>query len=173
MQAPSLIVCLDVDYRDAGAVAAGVWFRAWPAATAELETAATIAHVEPYVPGEFYKRELPCLMEVLSRGSAAQIVIVDGYVWLGAGRPGLGAHLFDALGGRASVVGVAKTSFAGATDAVPVYRGGSKSPLFVTAGGAITPEQAAAHVASMHGPHRVPTLLRRVDRLARTHGISA
>jgi deoxyribonuclease V len=66
------------------------------------------------------------------------------------------------------VVGVAKTRFAGAGgSAVPICRGGSRSPLYITAAGADAID-AAGWVAAMHGPHRVPTLLKRVDRLART-----
>jgi deoxyribonuclease V len=65
------------------------------------------------------------------------------------------------------VVGVAKRRFAGATDAVPVYRGLSRTPLYVTAEG-ISAVEAAHRVASMQGPHRIPTLLKRADHLART-----
>jgi deoxyribonuclease V len=162
-----LIACVDVDYRDPIAVAAGVWFRGWPASEAETEAVATCREVAPYQPGELYRRELPCLLAVLARGPAADVIVVDGYVWLGPERPGLGAHLHAALGNRAAVVGVAKSRFAGAIDAVPVYRGGSRSPLYVTAAG-IGAAEAAGWVASMRGPYRVPSLLKRVDRLART-----
>ena len=37
----------------------------------------------------------------------------------------------------------------------PVYRGGSRSPLYVTAAG-VGAEEAAGWVASMEGPYRVP-----------------
>ncbi|WP_422930222.1 endonuclease V [Singulisphaera sp. PoT] len=161
------IVCLDVDYRDAIAVAAGVWFRGWDAVEAEHEVVATFDEVAPYQPGEFFRRELPCLLAVLERGPAADLIIVDGYVWLGPGRPGLGAHLFEAQGKSKVVVGVAKTKFQGATDAIPVYRGESHSPLYIKAEG-IDQAEAAASVIDMHGPYRVPTQLRRVDQLART-----
>jgi deoxyribonuclease V len=40
-----------------------------------------------------------------------------------------------------------------------------RSPLYVTAAGAGA-EEAAGLVASMEGPYRVPSLLKRVDRLA-------
>lgn len=160
-----LIAGVDVDYRGEVAVAAGVWFRGWSASRPEVE--ATVVHrdVLPYHPGEFYRRELPCLLDVLGHGPPAEIVVVDGYAWLGPGRPGLGAHLHAALGGRVIVVGVAKTRFAGA-DAVEVCRGGSRSPLFVTAAGCVA-EEAALGLAGMHGPYREPTLLKRVDQLAR------
>ena len=63
------------------------------------------------------------------------------------------------------MIGVAKTAFAGAP-AVPVVRGDSARPLYVTAAG-LDPQLAARHLAAMHGPHRLPTLLKRVDTLAR------
>lgn len=96
----------------------------------------------------------------------ARAVIIDGYVWLGAGRPGLGAHLHQALGQRTPVIGVAKRRFHGAGDAVAILRGTSQVPLFVTAVG-IDVAEAAAGVQRMHGAHRIPTLLKRVDRLSR------
>jgi deoxyribonuclease V len=162
----SLLVAVDVDYREAGAVAAGIWFRGWSAPEIEAEIVTRLAEVAPYRPGEFYRRELPCLLAVLERGPAAEVVVVDGYVWLGPGRPGLGAHLFEALGGRTVVVGVAKSRFAGATEAVPVYRGASRSPLYVTAVG-VGATEAAGWVTRMAGPYRVPEMLKRADQLAR------
>jgi len=162
----ALVVCVDVDYRDTIAVAAGVWFRGWTASEPELEVVTTLDEVAPYQPGEFYRRELPCVLAVLERGPVPEVVVVDGYVWLGPERPGLGAHLYQALGERTAVVGVAKYRFVGAMDAVPVYRGNSRSPLYVTAAG-VSVEEAAGWVERMHGPYRVPTMLRRVDQLAR------
>jgi deoxyribonuclease V len=162
----ALVACVDVDYRATTAVAAGVWFRGWAASEAEVEAVTTLDEIAPYQPGEFYRRELPCVLAVLERGPAADVVVVDGYVWLGPGRAGLGAHLYQALGERTVVVGVAKSRFVGATDAVPVYRGDSRSPLYVTAAG-VSAEEAAGWVVGMHGPYRVPTMLRRADQLAR------
>ena len=79
---------------------------------------------------------------------------------------GLGARIHAQLGGPA-VVGVAKHEFHGASSAVAVRRGTSKHPLFVGAIG-IALDEAVAGVARMHGRHRIPTLLARVDRLSRT-----
>jgi len=62
-------------------------------------------------------------------------------------------------------VGVAKTRFHSAS-AIEVYRGLSKTPLFVTAVGMEVAE-AAAKVATMAGSHRNPQLLKGVDHLAR------
>jgi deoxyribonuclease V len=159
------IACVDVDYRDTAAVAAGLWFCGWGAPSSEHQAVASFRDVAEYEPGAFYRRELPCLLGILARGPRAEVVVVDGYVWLADGAPGLGAHLHAAIGGV--VVGVAKTRFAGATDAQAVCRGGSRSPLFVSAVG-MPVEDAAKRIAEMHGPHRVPTLLRQVDALARS-----
>lgn len=161
-----MIVCVDVDYRTDGAVAACVAFEHWTDARPSSELVAHIDQARPYAPGEFYKRELPCLLAVLEKAPAANIVVIDGYVWLAKDRPGLGKKLSDAMNRSAAVVGVAKTAFRGNDAAIPVLRGTSSRPLFVTAEG-MAAEEAASAVRSMFGPHRIPTLLSRVDRLCR------
>ena len=162
------IACVDVDYRANLAVAAGLWFRGWSAAAADRQETAVIREVAPYQPGEFYRRELPCLFGVLEKGPAVDVIIIDGYVWLENDRPGLGAHLYRALDERIIVVGGAKPRYAGASRAIAIRRGGSQSELFVTSAGTEV-QQAADRVFHMHGPHRIPTLLKEVDRLARTY----
>lgn len=163
-------VCLDVGYRADAVVAACVGFHEWTDAEPALEkTVRADGAAAAYEPGQFWRRELPYLLDVLARLDATPAtVIVDGYVWLGVSRPGLGAHLYEALERRAAVVGVAKTRFHGADGAaVPVLRGESKEPLFVSAAG-MSVDDAARAIAQMAGPHRVPTLLKRVDRLSRS-----
>ncbi|QDU20055.1 Endonuclease V [Urbifossiella limnaea] len=160
---------MDVDYRTRGAVAAALWFRGWAAAVAECEAVRPFSEIAAYEPGAFYRRELPCLLGVLALGPRPDVVVVDGYVWLGGDTPGLGGHLHAVHGGV--VVGVAKTRFASAT-AVEVCRGASRSPLYVTAAG-VEATVAAGWVAAMHGPYRVPTLLKQVDALARGAPVDA
>src|SRR5260370_30439362 len=102
----------------------------------ETEKVVLVPEVAPYVPGQFWRRELPCLQAVLTGVSGLSLLVVDGYVDLDpSGRPGLGAHASAAFG--VPVVGVAQTRFATATHAVPVLRGetGSARPLYVTAAG--------------------------------------
>lgn len=160
-----MIAAFDVQYHDDGtARGAAVVFAefgdAEPTATHMLD----FESVEPYVPGEFYRRELPCILALLETiESPIATFVVDGYVDLGD-RPGLGAHLWDAIGKQGRVVGVAKTFFAG-SHGVEVLRGTSERPLYVTA----TDDQdlAATQIRSMHGEHRMPSLLRLVDQLAR------
>ena len=90
-----MIACVDVDYREEGAVAACVLFRAWEDEHPAGELVEHIAEVEPYQPGQFYRRELPCLLAVLGPvAEGLEAVVIDGYVWLGdEGTPGLGGHL--------------------------------------------------------------------------------
>jgi len=166
---PVSAAILDVDYGEGVARAAALVATDLGDAESEHERVIELAHLAPYEPGSFYRRELPCLLAVLERlpPPRPELLVIDGYVWLdAAGTKGLGAHLSDALGG-ARVIGVAKTAYRGAAFAARVLRGTSQSPLFVTSVG-IEPSEAAALVAAMHGPHRIPTLLRRVDQLARS-----
>ena len=169
-----LKAAIDVDYGEStqGATAACVLFAEWRDRAATIEHRIQISRVADYQPGQFYKRELPCILEVLEQVKVAkqatpEIVLVDGHVWLERpGDPGLGAHLHAALAEKIPVIGVAKSAFKGSTHARQVLRGQSQKPLFVTAIG-IDLDVAASHVASMAGQHRLPTLLKRVDALAR------
>ena len=163
-----MIACLDVDYRDEGAVAAGLLFRAWTDPLPTSRAIVRIDRVEPYEPGHFYRRELPCLLAALAAlAEWPEVVIIDGYVWLGdENDPGLGAHLHRAIDGRSAIVGVAKTRFLRARLVEEVRRGQSTSPLYVTSVG-VEPSEAARRIGEMHGFYRLPTLLKEVDRLCR------
>jgi deoxyribonuclease V len=163
-----MLAALDVSYRAAGAMASCVLFHGWSDPREAGTHIARIPDVAAYEPGAFYRRELPCLLAVLGEVQAPlEAIVIDGYVWLSEdGRPGLGAHLFEALQRRTPVVGAAKTGFAGSSFAIPVLRGGSNRALFVTAAG-VEPAVAAGWVGTMHGDHRIPTLLKRADRLCR------
>jgi deoxyribonuclease V len=161
---------VDVHYssEDDSARAACVQFESWPCAAPRSERVVAIAHAEPYVPGELFKRELPPILSVLGAlETLPSLVVVDAYVWLDtAGKRGLGARLHEALGGGIPVVGVAKTAYRGETGALELLRGQSAKPLFISAIG-IALEDAMDGVRAMHGAHRIPTLLQRVDHLAR------
>lgn len=141
----------------------------WDASASLSEFTHRSGPAADYEPGEFYKRELPLLLSVLGMlPRKPEIIVIDGYVWLGVeDRKGLGAHLYEALGQASAVVGIAKTKFHGASYwAAEVRRGSSESPLFVTAAG-LSVDDAVSHVKRMHGAHRIPTLTGRADQLAR------
>ena len=165
-----MLVALDVAYHESQGYAVAITFPDWASAAVSAVHTATIEQVPAYEPGAFYKRELPCLLAVLAAVDLAAVrgVVVDGYVTLGTeGRPGLGQHLYAALGGRVPVVGVAKTRFAGvAPQVVPVLRGQSQNPLYVTSVG-LPVAEAARQVAAMHGAYRFPALLKQLDDLTR------
>jgi deoxyribonuclease V len=159
-----MFAALDVDYRQDHAAAAAVIFAAVTDAQSLEETVLRVPLTAGYQSGELYKRELPALLKVLSQvRSAPSTIIVDGQVWLAPGRPGLGAHLHQAV--SLPVIGVAKRPFLGAP-ALEVLRGQSRTPLYVTAVG-LSVDHAADLIRRMHGPFRLPTLLKRVDRLCR------
>ncbi|MDR3633483.1 MAG: endonuclease V [Isosphaeraceae bacterium] len=124
--------------------------------------------VEPYEPSQFFRRELPSLLAVLCRvATPLETVVIDGYVWLhDEDKPGLGAHLYEALGKRTPIIGVAKTPFAGARQAGAVVRGTSQRPLFMTAAN-LELGTACRSIQRMHGAFRLPTLLKRLDQLSR------
>ena len=124
--------------------------------------------VASYRPGQFYLRELPPLRAALNGLADVALLIVDGYADLDpGGRPGLGARAHAEFG--VPVIGVAKSAFRTATHAVPVLRGTSARPLYVTAAG-MPRIEAADLVRRMAGRHRLPDALRRADALAR-HGL--
>lgn len=125
-----------------------------------------VAEAVPYRAGEFYRRELPPIRAVLSGLSGLGLLVVGGYADLDpGGRPGLGAYAQAEFG--IPVIGVAKTAFRTASHAVPVLRGTSARPLFVTAAG-MPRREAAELVRHMAGQHRLPDAIRRADTLART-----
>ena len=133
-----------------------------------------------YIPGEFYKRELPGIKKILKKfikehsdlWADLHAIIVDSYITLKVGDKewcGLGGHLYDYLtrhGHPKIIYGVAKSKF-GDCDKISdkVLRGKSKTPLYVQTTAA--PHVAAYQVAKMHGKYRIPTMLKEVDRLSR------
>lgn len=161
------LAVLDAHYFGTHAQAACVLASAWGDAT-PLAEYTTAIHESPaeYEPGAFFKRELPPLLTVLVQLPVLPaVLLVDGYVWLDEGRPGLGYHLQHAFSEHPIVVGVAKTTFAGNRAAVPILRNSTR-PLFVTATG-MRVQEAAEHVRHMAGQYRIPDLLRRADQLAK------
>ena len=162
-----MIAALDVHYDEASskATAAAVIFQRWDDAEPIAQYTAGCEVAEAYVPGEFFRRELPCLLAVLKQiQETLSLILIDGYVTLGD-KPGLGMRLWEALPLKMPVIGVAKRQFQNAA-AIEVTRGESKIPLFVTAVD-IAPAKAADSIRKMHGPFRIPTMLKRADRLAR------
>lgn len=163
-----MILAVDVHYEDDSATAAGVLFQSWESDEPESETVLRVRSTSEYVPGQFYLRELPCILSLIEDlGRPFSCIIIDGYVFLGEERkPGLGMHLWELLERNVPVIGVAKSAFHGTPEDAKVFRGGSRRPLFVTSTG-IPLEEAKDSIRRMNGEHRIPTLLKRVDVLCR------
>jgi len=123
-----------------------------------------------YESGAFYKRELPCILSLLSRIELKEndIIIVDGFVTLNNdGKIGLGGYLFEALDKKIPIIGIAKNDFSSPDEKRRnVLRGESKTPLFLTAMG-IDVDEIKGNVEKMHGSYRMPTILKKLDQLTR------
>lgn len=165
----TVLLATDTHYDSTHAATAGVLFDDWTAGDPVRELVCTSAlRRAEYKPGSLYLRELPGILELLDTlDTPPDAIVIDAYVWLdGAGTPGLGAQLYETLERQTPIIGVAKTAFAGSSHAVAITRGDSRRPLYVTAAG-VDADRAGQWIAGMHGPHRIPTLLKRADRLCR------
>ncbi|MFO8036584.1 MAG: endonuclease V [Anaerolineales bacterium] len=161
-------LAVDVDYREDKAVAAGLLFSDWQSCEAEQKGTVSLSEFRKYEPGQFYKRELPCILELLKgMDPLPDTILIDGYVHLGEDqKPGLGAYLYQALEGKCAVIGVAKSRFRGTPDGAGLTRRGSRRPLYVTSLG-IPQARAKRFIADMCGDSRIPLLLKEVDQLCR------
>lgn len=93
-----MIACIDViTKKNRSANAACVLNEQWNNSTPKQILTTTCEQVEDFIPGQFYRRELPCILAVLElTEKIPEIIIIDGYVWLGE-KPGLGCYLYEAL----------------------------------------------------------------------------
>jgi deoxyribonuclease V len=163
-----MILAVDVDYRDDKAIVAGVSFNQWSDDKPAKEWVIQVSSPAAYVPGQFYRRELPCILALLKQiDEVPAYILIDGYVYLGRDKkPGLGQYLFEALPDDTVVIGVAKKRFKNTPEGTEIYRGKSKRPLYVTAAG-IDEAEARQLILGMYGHYRIPVLLKRADQLCR------
>ncbi|WP_151803524.1 endonuclease V [Acinetobacter guillouiae] len=164
-----MILAIDVAYTDNSAQVAGVVFESWASSVVLNHYLITIKPIADYESGQFYKRELPCILTLLDLvQEPIDMIVIDGYVYLGAEQTaGLGQHLYTVLVDKIPVIGVAKNEFRGTPKEFEILRGQSVKPLYVSAIG-IELAQAKHNVQSMYGKYRIPELLKQVDRLSRT-----
>ncbi|NLJ56023.1 MAG: endonuclease V [Firmicutes bacterium] len=161
------IACFDVYYFKDYAQACSIVFQIAPSEKIISKYCTVVKTFDAYMPGEFYKRELPCLLQVYARvKEKINIIIIDGYVLLGDGRKGLGAYFYEALDKKIPVIGVAKTYFHSCVSCIKVYRGKSTKPLYVSSMG-IDLCFSAKLIGNLQGKHRIPEVLKAVDRLSR------
>ncbi len=162
-----MIYALDVNYHNNIARVASIGFKNWRDGKSSYENIGYLDNIEPYEAGAFYKRKLPCLISALSGLDDIEAIIIDGYVWLENPKNyGLGGYLYEALDRKYPIIGVAKNRFKNTPKKCELFRGESRKPLFITSV-KIDLEDAKELVLNMHGEYRIPTLLKRVDRLSR------
>ena len=162
-----MIIAIDVHYRENIAKSVSIAFDNWTDALPHTTHIVEVKNIAPYIPGQFYKRELPCILKVLEKSDLSKIalIIVDGYVILNdEGKAGLGHYVYEALAQKIPIVGVAKRSFHNnKKKVIQVFRGASKNPLYVTSVG-IDLTEAAEQVKNMAGDYRFPELLKILDQ---------
>ncbi|KQX11989.1 endonuclease V [Flavobacterium sp. Root420] len=165
-----MIVAFDTYYFDGKAKTVCLEFQEWNQSTDFKIHTEIIDNVAEYIPGEFYKRELPCILSLLNQIDLKKVeaIVVDGFVYLDDEKKyGLGGHLYEKLNQEIPIIGVAKTNFASIEkDKRSLFRGDSQKPLYVTAIG-IELDDAFQKVESMAGEFRMPTLLKEMDRLTK------
>ncbi len=170
-----MIYFFDTHYRNKKAYTAVIGINSWESIEPSVELISVFEDVEEYISGQFYKRELPCLLKALEELKLDQdkdILVVDGYVLLSAqGKLGLGGYLYESLNGIIPVIGVAKNGYAqNIKNMVKVFRGESKKPLYVTSLG-IDIDYVGEQIKAMHGEFRLPTILKMVDLKSRENVI--
>ena len=162
-----MILITDTQYDDPNALTSGVLLSDWTDSAPQQELVFKTQKVEPYEPGQFYKRELPCILGLITKHKLTPShIVIDGHVYLdGSSQWGLGAYLYDALGGVCPVIGVAKNGFKNMLQAHALLRGQSQTPLWITATG-MSYVDAQDHIRAMAGAYRLPDMIKRADQLA-------
>ena len=166
-----MLLAFDVYYHPTFAKSIAIEFEDWMDEQPRFVHQKIIPEVAEYIPGEFYKRELPCILTILEEieKRAIECILIDGFVTLKNGKkPGLGRYLYEALDQQIPIIGVAKNPFKDNHQFVqPVTRGKSKKPLYITSVG-MDLEEASQHIRTMVGQYRIPDLLRTLDQATRS-----
>ncbi len=165
-----MILCFDTYYFDNKAKTVCIAFKTWTTESDYTVYSEVIEGIEEYIPGEFYKRELPCILSLFKKIKYEKIeaIVVDGFVYLDDNyKLGLGGHLYNYLEKKIPIIGVAKSNFASIANCKrELKRGKSENPLFITSVG-IDTDEAVRHINNMAGDFRIPTLLKHLDTLTK------
>ena len=167
-----IYLILDVFYHESeglsSAVVSGIIFSGVEQHNILSEHTIRVDNVAPYESGQFYKRELPCLLALIEQiDQPFDVIVIDGYVYLdGQSKAGLGKYLYNALDQHIPIIGIAKNYYHEISDDYAVKRGMSKHPLYVTCVGTEL-DTAKMIVKNLNGKHRLPAIVTRVDQLGR------
>lgn len=167
-----MILAIDVYYTDSGYKTCGVLFEKFDSKEPiKVLTLKSHKPVQEYIPGQFYKRELPCIIEFLKFYKIhPDYLIIDGYINLlfdnGSITRGIGAYVKVTLENmhgyeHTKIIGIAKSSFARNDEiSIKVCRGRSKNPLYVQSQDNSITSQV---VENMYGQYRIPEMLKIMD----------
>ncbi|MFW0716795.1 endonuclease V [Pedobacter sp. N23S346] len=165
-----MILALDVHYKDDGsAKSVGILFN-WNDIQPKEVLIEYIKETAEYIPGEFYKRELPCLLKIVEKVCIHELeaIVIDGYVYIDNDkRFGLGGYLWETLNEQIPIIGVAKNFYQGNIETVKqIYRGKSKKPLYISSVG-LELGMASDFILQMPGVFRIPHLLKQLDTITK------
>jgi deoxyribonuclease V len=165
-------IAIDASYKEDSAYTVGVIFSSWDDTEPEKIIDCTVKNPGPYIPGEFYKRELKCILELLKLINLEDFdtIIVDGFIWIkkdGELTEGLGARLWQELNNSdLSIIGVAKSPFSDCSEySCSVYRGTGITPLYVQGVGKKMDNKKAGNIIkNMGGQYKLPDILKTLDK---------
>ena len=165
-----MILAFDTYYYEDKAKTVCIRFDGWGAIIPVNIYSEVLTGIEDYIPGEFFRRELPCIVNLLEKIllDDVEAIVIDGFVFLDdSGKAGLGAQLYNFLNSSIPIIGVAKSNFKTIEKLKNILlRGLSDKPLHITSMG-IDTDLATEKIKSMNGQYRIPTLLKLLDRLTK------
>ncbi len=167
-----MILAFDTYYFEDKAKTVCIAFESWANESNFKIYDEILGGIEEYTSGEFYKRELSCILSLLEKIKVEiahiELIIVDSFVYLDdEGKFGLGGYLYKALDEKVPIIGVAKTNFATIDNLKKsLLRGDSQKPLYITSIG-IDLEKATELIQNMEGKFRNPTILKHLDTLTK------
>lgn len=165
-----MIYLFDSYYTKGFVTTACIGITEWRSEDVEFEKINHSEITSEYVSGQFYRRELPRILELLKgvKLKNNDFVVIDGYVYLDdLETKGLGGYLFEKLGNSIPVIGVAKNRYKSiGENCIELLRGKSRKPLYITSAG-IKVVEASEKILSMRGEFRIPKMLKAVDTMSR------
>lgn len=165
-----MILAFDTYYFENKAKTVAISFENWTDYIEQKVFSEILENIEEYKSGEFYKRELPCILSLIKTFNLKdyEAIIIDGYVYVDDNSKfGLGGFLYEKLNKEIPIIGVAKTDFISLNNnKVSLLRGKSKNPVFLSSIG-INLNEATEKIKYMSGEFRIPTLLKKLDTLTK------
>lgn len=179
-----MILAIDVKYYDDHYKTCGVLFENFNSKEpTKILSLKVNKRPNDYIPGEFYKRERPCIVEFMKYYNLnPEYIIVDGFVNLYDNEDkhhyGLGSWVYSQLTNLGwetiKLIGVAKSNFCKTNEhAENVYRGKSKNPLYVQwTGWSTGKDEVHNYIKNMYGSYRIPEMLKIMDFYTKHDGES-